>query len=195
MKKTELIIGAIALIALVLNLLMVPFSGLLTVLSLSLLSMIYMYFSFALFNGIRLRTIFKKSARQGVSNTRIFGSVLTGFALAMTTVGILFKIQDWPFGFLNLLIGLAGLAIALIVGAIGYSRTKSPYFTKIFKRIAVWGGLAVILLLIPKETFLELRYRSHPEYIEAVKQSMADPGNEALQDKVNEEHLKMNQGH
>lgn len=194
MKKTEIIIGAIAILALVLNLLMVPLTGVLTVVSLSLLSVFYMYFSFAFFNGIRLRHIFKKSAYEGITTMRILGSILMGFALSVTTMGILFKFQDWPLSHINLIIGLLGLTIALIVGAIKYSRTKSEYYTTLFKRIAVVGGLAVVLLLIPKETFLELRYRSHPEYIDAVKNSIADPENEGLWDKVDEEHRKMNEG-
>lgn len=195
MKKAEIIIGAIAISALVLNLLMVPFSGLLTVVSFSLLSIIYLYFSFALFNSIRPRNIFKKSVYAKIPTNRIFGAVLMGCALSLTTIGILFKFQDWPYGHLSLIIGLLALAIVLIVVAINYSKTKSDYYTKIYSRIAVWGGLAIILLLIPGETFLELRYRSHPEYIDAVKKSMADPENEQLQNKVDEEHRKMNEGH
>jgi hypothetical protein len=52
MKKAEIILGAIALTALVLNLLFAPSGSIITVLSLSILSVLYMYLSFALFNGI-----------------------------------------------------------------------------------------------------------------------------------------------
>ena len=162
MKKAELIIGTIALLSLVLILLMVPLAGVLTILSLSLLSVFYFYFSFALFNGIRLRNIFKKSAYEGVTALRVLGAALMGFVLSVTIMGILFKVQDWPSSHGLLIAGLLGLTIVLIVGGIRYFKTKSGYYTAIFKRIAVFGGLTVFLLTIPEETFLELRYRSHP---------------------------------
>ena len=120
MKKAEIILGAIALTALALNLLLVPGGGVLTVLSLSTLSVLYMYLSFAIFNGIRLRQIFKKDSYKGISKMRIVGAILTGLALSMTTIGLLFKFQSWPGATMNLAIGLLGLAIALIVGSIKY---------------------------------------------------------------------------
>ncbi len=123
---------------------------------------------------------------------RIVGAILTGLALSMTTAGLLFKFQSWPGAIMNLAIGLLGLAIALIIGTIKYSKTKSNYYTRIFKRIAVYGGLGLILLILPKRTWLELKYRNQPDYVDAVKKAMADPDNQELWDKVNEEHEKMN---
>ena len=193
MKKAEIILGAIALIALALNLLLVSGGGVLTVLSLSTLSVLYMYLSFALFNGIRLRHIFKKDSYKGISTMRIVGAILTGLALSMTIIGLLFKFQSWPGATVNLAIGLLGLAIALIVVTIKYSKTKSDYYTKIFKRIAVFGGLGLILIILPKETWLELKYRDHPDYVEAVKKAMSDPDNQELWDKVDEERQRMNE--
>jgi hypothetical protein len=193
MKKAEIILGAIALTALVLNLLFAPSGSIITVLSLSILSVLYMYLSFALFNGIRLRHIFKKDAYKGVGTMRIIGAILTGVALAATIVGLLFKFQSWPGATINLSVGLIGLAIALIVCSIKYSKTKSDYYTTIFKRIAVYGGLGIIFLILPKEIWLELKYRNHPGYVNALKDSMANPNNQELWDKVEKECQKMNE--
>lgn len=144
MKKAEIILGAIALTSLALNLLLVPGGVVLTVLSLSTLSVFYMYLSFALFNDIQIRRIFKKDSYKGISTMRIVGAILTGLALSMTIVGLLFKFQSWPGATMNLGLGLVGLLIALIVGTVKYSKTKSDYYTKIIKRIAVYGGLGLI---------------------------------------------------
>ncbi|EJF10152.1 hypothetical protein [Pontibacter sp. BAB1700] len=192
MKKTEIVLGAIAVVALILNLLFVPGSSILTVISLSAISVLYMYLSFALFNGVRLRYIFKKNSYKGISTMRIIGAVLTGLALSITLIGLLFKFQDWPGATINLGVGLFGLVIALIVGAVKYSKSKSDYYTKIFKRIAVYGGLGLIMLLLPKEAWLEFRYRNHPEYVKAVKKAMAESDNQELWDKAEEERQKMN---
>lgn len=191
MKKAEIILGAIAIIALTINLLDVPGRGVMTVLALSTVSTLYMYLSFALFNDIRLRKIFKKDSYKGINAMRIVGAILTGFALSMTTIGLLFKFQSWPGASFNLGLGLFGLLIALVVGLIKYLKTKSDYYTKIFKRIAVYGGLGLILMILPRETWLEIKNRNHPEYIEAVKEAWADPKNQELWDKVDDERQKM----
>ncbi|MBK8807421.1 MAG: hypothetical protein IPO21_12565 [Bacteroidales bacterium] len=96
MKKGEIIIAGLSIIALGLNLLFIQGGGILTVLTLLTLSMLYMYFSFALFNNIELRKIFKKDSYKGISSNRIFGAVGAGLALSMTTIGLLFKFQSWP---------------------------------------------------------------------------------------------------
>lgn len=192
MKKAEIILGTVAIVSLILNLLNVEGAGVLTVLSLSTVSTFYMYLSFALFNNIRLRKIFKKGSYKVISKMRIIGAILIGLALSITTVGLLFKFQSWPGASFNLGFGLFGLLVGLIVGLIKFQKTKSDFYTKIFKRIAIYGGLGLILMALPRETWLEIRNRNHPEYIEAVKRAWADPDNQELWDKVDEEREKMN---
>ena len=192
MKKGEIIIATLSLIALGLNLLLIPGGGVLTVLTLSTLSMLYMNLSFALFNGIRLRNIFKKDSYKGISTMRIIGAVGTGLALSMTIIGLLFKFQSWPGASLNLGAGLVGLLIATVIGTIKYFRNKSDFYTKIFKRIAVFGGLGLILMLTPKTTWVEIKYRNQPTYVDALKKAMAAPDNKELWDKVEVERQKMN---
>lgn len=192
MKKTEIIIGTLSIIALGLNLLLIPGGGVLTVLTLSTLSTIYFYFSFALFNDIRFREIFKKDSYENISRWRIIGAIGTGFALSATTAGLMFKFQSWPGADFNLGAGLVGLLIVTIIGLIKYSRNKSNYYTRIFKRAAIFGGLGLILMLTPKTSWIELKYRNHPEYIDALKKAMADPDNKELWDNVETERQKMN---
>jgi NADH:ubiquinone oxidoreductase subunit 6 (subunit J) len=123
---------------------------------------------------------------------RIFGAILTGVVLSLTTIGILFKFQSWPMATFFLTIGLIGILVSFIVGVIKHSKTKSEYYTRILKRITIIGGLGLILLILPKETWLEIKYRNQPDYVDAVKKAMADPDNEELWEKVDEEQEKMN---
>lgn len=192
MKKAEIIIAILSIIALGLNLLLIPGGSVLTVLTLLTLSFLYMYLSFALFNAIRLRNIFKKDSYKGISTLRIVGSVGTGFALSATTIGILFKFQSWPGASFNLIAGLFGLLIVTIIGLIKNLKNKSNYYSGIFKRVVIIGGLGLILILIPKTSWVELKYRNHPEYVNALKKAMANPDNEELWDNVEAERQKMN---
>jgi hypothetical protein len=192
-KKAEIIIAAVSIIAMGLKLLLVPGSGILTVLSLSILSVYYMYLSFAIFNRIRPKNFYKKDSYLGISKMRIIGAIGTGLALSITTIGILFKFQSWPGGSFNLGVGLLGLFIVTIIGLIRFNRNKSDYYKGIFKRVAIVGILGLILMLIPQTTWIEIKYRNHPTYIEALKRAMADPENKDLWQNVEIERQKMKQ--
>ena len=63
------------------------------ILSLLVLSTLYCYFGFALFNNIRLKEIFKKDRHTEISVLRIIGAVFSGMILSTYVIGILFKLQ------------------------------------------------------------------------------------------------------
>lgn len=179
------------MLALTCNLTLVPGGGAMTVVSLSAISALYMYLSFALFNGIRLREIFKRDSYKGIPVMRIIGAILTGSALSLTIIGLLFKFQSWPGAGVSLRAGLVGLIIAFIVGVMKYLKTKSDYYSRIFRRITVYGVLGLFFILLPKDTLLEFKYRNYPNYLESMKNAKAEPGNQELLNKVEEERKKM----
>ncbi len=150
-----------------------------------------MYFSFALFNGVRFRGIFKSSSYKEIGVARILGAILTGFALSITIIGLLFKFQSWPGALMNIMLGVFALTIAIIVGGIKYAKTKSNYYIEIFKRIAIYGGLGLAIILLPKTAWVEFKYRNYPNYINAYKESTANPTNEELWKKANDEREKI----
>jgi len=154
MKKGEKILVALSVFALVLNLFLIPFGGVLTVMTLSALSILYFYFGIALFNNIRLRKIVKKESYEGISPLRRAGAVGAGMALSVTTTGLMFKFQAWPGANIYLVIGLFGLVAVIVPVAIKYSKNKSVFYTRIFKRAALYGGLGLMLILTPKFFYL-----------------------------------------
>lgn len=195
MKKLEIIFGGLAILSMLLNLLfLMPGAAIMMLIGFASISVFYMYFSFALFNGIAFRGIFKKESYVGISRTRIIGAVLVGFALSVSSVGILFKMMAWPGANENLLLGLAAFFIALLVGAFRYANSPDPYYRQIFKRIAIYGGLALAVYLLPSETRVEIQYRNHPAYLEAYKKALQDPNNQELWEQVHQEQLKMDRG-
>lgn len=191
MNKTENIIAIIAIIALGLKLIFIEGSGLLTVITFMLLSIIYFYFGFALFNNIKLRKIFKKNSYNEVSSLRILGAVGSGAALSMTTLGIMYKFQSWEGAEIYLGTGLIGLLIIVVIGGLKYSKNKDNYYSNIFKRVAVFGSIGLILMLMPQTTWIAIKYRNEPAYVDAYKKAAADPENKELWDKVEEELERM----
>lgn len=191
MRKIELIIGLSSILSLVLNLLLVPGGGVLTVLTLSIYSMFYFALSFVLLNNIGLKSAFKKESYKGISTVRIIGSVATGIVLSITIIGILFKFQSYPGANLELINGLAGMIIVLIVTQIRYIKTRNKFYIHVFKRLLIVGGFGLILILMPNGKLIDIKYRNHPEYAKALKNVTADPFNKDFQDKLQVERQKM----
>ncbi len=152
MNKLEKIVGVIVLIALILKLTMIPGGGILIVLSLSILSIIYFPFGFALFNQIEIKRILKRDSYKGLSALRIVGAIGVGMALSLICIGILFKLQHWPGSTSNLLTGLFTSLIVLIIALIRYFKTKSDFYIRIIKRLLIIGGLALLIILVSNLT-------------------------------------------
>jgi hypothetical protein len=150
-----------------------------------------MYFSFAFFNGIQLRNIFKKVAYTDVSALRIVGAIGTGIALSQTIIGLIFKFNEWPGAFVMMSVGLSGFLVVAIVGLIQFTKNKIDYYRNIFKRIALFGGLTLILVVLPSNLMFEFKYRNYPTYIEAYKKFIENPTNKELSDKVAAERRKV----
>lgn len=191
MKKFELIFVILGLVSILLNLFLIPFANLFMLLSLSILSFFYLYFSFAFFNGIQLRNIFKKEAYKETNALRIIGAIGTGIVLSQTIIGLIFKFNEWPGAFVMMSVGLSGLTVVTIVGLIQFLKNKIDYYRLIFKRIALFGGLTLLLLLLPSSLIFEYKYRNYPDFIHARKQSIDNPGNKELYDKAEAERRKV----
>jgi hypothetical protein len=191
MKRTELILIGIAVLALLMKFLHLPASGILTVLSLSSISVIYMYLGFALFNNLRFRKIFKKESYKEISTKRIIGGVGAGLALSVSAIGILFKFQSWPGASVNLIIGIVGLTVVTIISLIKMQKNTDNYYSNILKRVAGFGAICIFLLAIPTKTWLGWKFPNNPEYVQAVIDAQAKPNNQELWQKVDEEREKM----
>lgn len=193
MKKAEFLIAILSIIALGLNLLLFPGGGVLTVLTLLALSIVYLFFGIALFNDIKIREIFKKESYSKIAPFRLLGAVGAGLALSLTTIGIMFKFQSYAGADGNLAAGIIGLIAVAVVVVIRYSKNKSSYYRPIFVRVAIYGVIALILILSPKTFLIEFKYRNFPTYVDALKKSMAEPDNMELWYNVEAEREKMNE--
>jgi hypothetical protein len=180
MKKLEKITGIAFVISTVLRFYLIPGYGILTVLSLSILACIYYPFGFAFFNQIKIRRIFKKTSYQELSAIRIIGAIGAGMTLSTICIGILFRLQHYTGGQMNLIIGLVSTLIIIIIAYIKFIKNKTEYYTRIFKRIAIIGGFGLILAIIPDLTLTKIQFRNHPDYINALEKYLDNPQSEEL---------------
>ena len=194
MKKAEIILGAISIISLILNLFLVAITNRIFVLSSVILAAFYMYFSFALFNGVKYSQLMKRIAYQGISKMRILTAVITGLAISMVIIGLLFNYQFWPGGDEQAFFGVIILSLVLVVSLIKYVTSKSTFYIGTIKRAAIYLCFGVLTLILPKFALLEFKYRNHPDYIEAFKNVVKDDtDNKVLREKLKEERQKIDE--
>lgn len=148
MKKTESILLLISIVSVLLELFHVPGGAFMTTVSLSLLSILYMFFGFALLNGIGLRELFKKDSYKKLTALRIIGAIIGGLFLATAITGILFALHQWPGALVNLAAGIIGLAITLVVALIKYFSTTGTFYIGIILRCLLFGGVATVFYFI-----------------------------------------------
>jgi len=190
MKKFEIIVGVIAIIGISLKIIHIPGGSILTGLALMTLSIFYYVFSFAFFNGIKLRNILKKVSYKDTNAKRIVGAIGVGWCISLIIIGGNCKLQLWPGAVILLLTGLLFTGIILLIAIFFYFRSKAEYYKRIFKRFLIYGGLGLILHLIPATSFLKIYYSNdpyyteHPDFEKHFKKMLADPYNSELQQKL-----------
>jgi hypothetical protein len=194
MKIAEKFLGVSSIVIMLIGFFVrFPYMAITITLTVLLLSMTYFVFSFALFNNVRLRHIFKSGPFKGVSTLRIIGSILVGFVFSIMCIGILFKFQLWPNGNFTLLVGLMCLGILVIISLVKFLTSKDTFYKNVLIRTLIIGIMGLCLYSLSYETILELRFRNHPEYVEAEKQLWQDPENLKLRQKASEERQKMSE--
>lgn len=195
MKRTELILSLVAFAGVLLKLIIIPGGALFTVLGLSGLSILYFYLSFAIFNRIPLRQVFKKQSYSGISAKHLLGSTGTGLALSLLLMGILFKLQFWPGANTNIAIGLFWSLCILVVSLVKLSGSHAVYYRMICRRVSVLSLVGIALWLTPSRILFGFFHRDHPAYVQAMIRSWENPGDADLQKEVEDEYEKMSTEH
>ena len=184
MTKLEKFLGILILISLILKFALIPFGGVLFMISLAALTFIYYPFGFAFFNGIRLRQIFRKNSYKGISALKIIIAIGAGIGLTFTCTGILVKLQHLSVFDMSLIVGLGISSLMLMIALTGWTQSKSDFYKRILKRIAIIGGLVLITAIVPDLTITKIQFRNHPDYIKAYEAYLKNPDNEEIRDKM-----------
>jgi len=154
MKKLELILIIGSVVGLLMSLFDVPQNSLIVGLSFLPLSLLYFYLGFALFNGIRLRNIFKADSYKDLGVWRIAIAIGTGIALSNLTIGFMFSILSYPLAKTMLIFGIALAVIMIILALIKNAREKNPFYRNIILRCLIFLIIAVVFLVLPEHVFI-----------------------------------------
>jgi len=153
MKFFEKILWIAVVLGLLLKVLHLPFSSLLLILGLSILSMSYLFAGWFMF---------ATPTRQDQDTTT---SILTGIALSVMVLGLLFKIQVWPMASFFLLLSIPFTGVMLVVLLI--TRNSKPELKRFYSAMTIRTVpilvAALVMYPITERAFLNYYYHDNPE--------------------------------
>ena len=150
MKKTELLLGIITTIAIILRFMEIPYAGFLMTISLTTLAFFYFAFGLILFiNEINFKDVFKKETFKHISKLRILGTFATGFSISLIIIGMLFKLGGYSPTNIVLVFGLILALIIMSISTIKFLKAKTDFYRQILSRIILVGGVGLIMLSLP----------------------------------------------
>jgi len=146
MKRFEIILGIVFLIAVILKIAHLPGAGIL--LTISLTSLACFYFFFAIFKNVSQENTFSKKSHKGIPILRIIGSFGAWWGISVFCIGILFKLMHFPGEKMILLVGIITIFVVAIIALVKFLQSKSDLYKTILLRIAIIGGLGLLGLFV-----------------------------------------------
>jgi hypothetical protein len=158
-----------------------PGAGVLMVLSLLGLALCYFPFGFYFFSDKNFKT----------QNIGI--SVVFGWMLSISIIGILFKLMFWPGSAAMLIIGatvsviLAGVAVILFTKS---TELLKNYYKNLLIRATVLFTLSMVCLLMPNSVLINHYYSNEPELKELYLKQQENPQDESIQKEIEKYNAK-----
>lgn len=137
--------------------------------SLTLLSVFYMWFGFFIFNRTLLTELITHSKNKLLNPFRITTSILMGLLYSFSMISLIFS-----FYFLRGMHVMMGLSTLLVVVATilmlvwqWLYKDEGGYIRQFYLRSALFAALGTAFLATPLQTRLEILYGNHPDFVEA----------------------------
>ena len=182
MKRAEKALWAVFVAGVALKFMHLPGGGILVVLSASGLGMLYWL-------GV---VWFGDPTRR---DQRVVLSIMAGIAFSIATLGLLFKIQHWPFSAFYLLVGAISCAATAAMAAWAQRTdvTLVAYCRGLVRRGAFLAFLAGVLYLLPVRTLLTWQYPKDPLRVELLDSLSRPDLSDADRVRLHEQLFKMDE--
>ena len=184
-KRLEIAFAITAILSLIMRLQLVNYWALLSLLSFSGLAVLYFpVWGFSIFNLKHKSTPItenKKNLKPIVS--------ISGIAISILCTGIAFRLLYLPGSIVIHSAGLVSTSIVLLI------LTLNSDFRNLYRNIIIRAslliGLALILLIVPEVVRIKIQFKNHPEFIELYEESIRNPDDEELKEKVEIERHRL----
>ena len=179
--KTEKALSIVFIISLLFKLMHWPGGNILMVLSLLILALCYFPFGFYFFSDKNFKT----------QNIGI--SIVFGWMLSISIIGILFKLMFWPGYSPMLIIGATVAVLLAAVAVILFARSidlLKNYYKSLLIRTVVVLVLSLVCLLMPNSVLINHYYSNEPELKELYLKQQENPQDESIQKEIEEYKAK-----
>ncbi len=192
MKKLEIIISVIAVVALIMQIFNLAFANILTALSFTTLAFIYIFFGSRIFYEKKLEeNTFEKEETNQLNISKI-GAVFLGGILAVLIIHIGLFMLNWQiYRIVVAILFLFGTGIIIILTFKASTRSLKR---RILSRSIPILLLGFILVYTNQLQWQKIKYRKHQDYINALEKAYENRDNKELWEKVHEEEYKMRYG-
>ena len=146
MKRFVVILGSIFLFGSTMKIWDIPGSIILMGISSTLLSWIYLLFSYFLLNEKRFRDIFKKNTYFSIDAYRAIVSIIAGWSISAFIMGVLFLVMNWAGGvpiFITGIVWLLGCSVILLIRM----KRQKEFAVTCFKHILVAISVGLVALI------------------------------------------------
>lgn len=150
MKKLEVILISLFLVACLMYISYVPGTGLFKTIFAMLLAQFYFALSFALLNGLGFRTMIKRVSYSSIKPGYIILAVIAGLVLANGVMAILFLSMRWPGAFAMAFFSTAILLALSILSLVLFAVKKAQVYNNILRRTFFMLTLTIILWSVSK---------------------------------------------
>lgn len=191
MKKIELFVAANIVLAIILKLQIVPGANTFTYVSLIVLAILYFPFGIAQLHGVPFKEALKRSSYKNIPLQQRLIALIAGFGLSCAVIGSMLKLQLIDDGNIVIMNGLGILLPVLVIGEIGWRRTKSEFFKRVIVRSSLIFAFGALFTMAPTSTINSIIFRNHPEYVKAYEMAKAEPGNMELEKKKELEYNRV----
>ncbi len=136
-------------------------------------TVLYLFFGFAIFNGISIHNLLKKEAYTLLTGGKILAGSLIGLVMATHTISsfsVFYSSQLLIISFFLLFFSFAIVLVSHFIKAKNFTK-RSLY------RLAVPIIYTIFFMVMPHYFTRDILYRNHPKYLEALKKFEAAPQN------------------
>jgi len=195
MRILEKTLCILALMCLWLMLRFNPAGELLFALSLFLLGIFYLFFSFALLHGIGFRKMFRRASYTDVAGKEIANAIFWGVILFISCFAILFIGLRWGGGRLFSYISLFFLLPGVVISGTKMRHHNTAYYKRVFTRVLPMLCFCVFFLTGLRKAALHFMYSDHPGFVKAVEDTWQHPRDEQAREMMQVEFRKMKGRH
>jgi uncharacterized membrane protein len=174
MRRLEKVFIVLILMSFLMRTFTLPFGTTLFVLSTGSLAVFYAYLGFAIFNGVSFKGIFKKGSFQGVGAWGILLAVFAGLIMAVTVIGIEFRLMHWPSAKILLGGGLIGLVLLEVLSIVKFARGRSQLARRILQRSIPFLVVASICFFLSDDATRHFKFRWGENGIERIDSGKID---------------------